>query len=50
MLEHIVMDRYYESQSQELKVYLKEKGHTLKVDEMTQVAEAYIEAHTMFLT
>ena len=48
MLEHIVMDRYYESQTQDLKVYLKEKGHTLKLEEMTQVAEAYIEAHTMF--
>jgi len=31
-----------------LKVYLKERGHTLKLDEMTQVAEAYIEAHSMF--
>lgn len=48
VLEHIVMDRYYESQSQDLKVYLKERGHTLKLDEMTQVAEAYIEAHSMF--
>src|SRR5664279_4140798 len=30
VLEHIVVDRYYESQSQDLKIYLKEKGKKLK--------------------
>src|SRR5664279_4905914 len=49
VLENIVMDRYYESQSQDLKIYLKEKGKRLKLAEMTEIAENYIEAHSMFL-
>jgi SCAN domain len=47
LLEHIVLDRYYQSQSNELRVFIKEKGR-LTLEEMTAQAENYIEAHKMF--
>jgi hypothetical protein len=47
LLEHNVLDRYYQSQSNVLRVFLKEKGR-LTLEEMTAQAENYIEAHKMF--
>jgi hypothetical protein len=44
VVEHVTADRYYESQSHELKVYLKERGK-LSLTELVKVAQDYIEAY-----
>jgi hypothetical protein len=44
ILEHIVLDRYFQSQSQDLKIYLREQGR-LKMSEMISKAQNYIDAH-----
>ena len=47
ILEHIVLDRYYQSQPNDLRVFLKERGK-LSLHDMTDHAENYIEAHACF--
>ena len=44
ILEHIVLDRYFQSQTQDLKTYLREQGR-LKMHEMICKAQNYIDAH-----
>lgn len=44
ILEHVVLDRYFQSQTQDLKIYLREQG-SLKMREMICKAQNYIDAH-----
>jgi hypothetical protein len=41
------LDRYYQSQSNDLRIFLRERGR-LSLADMTEHAENYIEAHTTF--
>jgi len=43
VVEHIVLDRYFQSQTQDLKIYLREQGR-LKIGEMISRAQNYIDA------
>jgi hypothetical protein len=47
IIEHIILDRYYQSQSNDLRIFLRERGR-LSLADMTEHAENYIEAHTTF--
>jgi len=44
VVEYIVLDRYFKSQMQDLKIYLRELGR-LKTAEMISKAQNYIDAH-----
>src|SRR5664279_1263067 len=48
LVEHVIKDRFFESQSQALKLFLKERGKRMKLSEMVSLADDYQEAHEYF--
>jgi hypothetical protein len=48
ILEHTIKDRFFESQESSVKVFIKERGKTLSLEEMIALADDYVEAHNVY--
>jgi RNase H-like domain found in reverse transcriptase/Reverse transcriptase (RNA-dependent DNA polymerase)/Integrase zinc binding domain/SCAN domain len=48
VLEHIVKDRFFESQEPSLKVFIKERGKTMSLQDMIALADDYVDAHDLY--
>ena len=48
VLEHIVKDRFFESQEPSLKVFIKERGKTMSLENMISLADDYVDAHDLY--
>jgi len=48
VLEHIVKDRFFESQEPSLKVFIKERGKTMSLEDMISLADDYVDAHDLY--
>ena len=48
VLEHIVKDRFFESQEPSVKVFIKERGKTMSLQDMISLADDYVDAHDLY--
>ena len=48
ILEHLIKDRFFESQYQNVKVFIKERGKSLSLEDMITLADDYVDAHNLY--
>jgi len=44
----MVKDRFFESQEPSLKVFIKERGKSMSLENMISLADDYVEAHDLY--
>jgi hypothetical protein len=48
ILEHLIKDRFFESQDQNVKVFIRERGKSLSLEDMITLADDYVDAHNLY--